>query len=149
MSSMSGWVSCHVRSWQCAEITNSKSKLIRTGRGRLNHVPLLFDESATVLGLKVLGSPMTVLYGGAFGRSSEADRERVYDRIPVDTDIIITHGPPQDVLDCGQGCAALRRAVCIELRTRCLSMQSCSTRTEPAVISGSFWNWMSNRRSPR
>ena len=80
-------------------------------RRRLNHVPLLFDESRTVLGLKVWGSPMTIHDGGAFGRSSEADREKVYDTIPNDTDILITHGPPQGILDGGQGCPALRRAV--------------------------------------
>jgi predicted phosphohydrolase len=80
-------------------------------RRRLNHVPLLFDESRTVLGLNVWGSPMTLHDGGAFGRSSETYREKVYDTIPDDTDILITHGPPQGILDGGQGCAALRRAV--------------------------------------
>jgi hypothetical protein len=46
------------------------------------------------------GSPVTPLYGGAFGLSSAEDRRKLCAEIPEDTDVLITHGPPCGVLDC-------------------------------------------------
>jgi hypothetical protein len=43
--------------------------------------------------------------------SDEAERETLWRAIPNDTDILVTHGPPQGILDGGQGCPALRPAV--------------------------------------
>jgi Icc-related predicted phosphoesterase len=80
-------------------------------RRRMSNAILLLSESVTVAGVKIWGSPVTPLAGGAFGISEEAHRERLYGTIPPDTDILVTHGPPRNVLDCGQGCPALRRAV--------------------------------------
>jgi hypothetical protein len=60
---------------------------------------VLIDEGIEVDGLRIWGSPVTPLYGGAFGLSSAADRRRVYARIPEDTDVLITHGPPFGILD--------------------------------------------------
>jgi Icc-related predicted phosphoesterase len=42
---------------------------------------------------------VTPLYGGAFGRSSSADRKKLYAEIPADTDVLITHEPPYGILD--------------------------------------------------
>jgi Icc-related predicted phosphoesterase len=78
-------------------------------RRRVRNATLLLNESITIEGIKLWGSPVTPY--GAFGMSNEAEREKVYATIPIDTDILITHGPPKNVLDSGQGCAALRRAV--------------------------------------
>ncbi|HEY3987924.1 MAG TPA: metallophosphatase domain-containing protein [Acidobacteriaceae bacterium] len=80
-------------------------------RRRLSNATLLLNESVTIEGIKIFGSPITPLYGGAFGMSNEADREKLYSTIPADTDILMTHGAPQGVLDADQGCAALRRTV--------------------------------------
>jgi Icc-related predicted phosphoesterase len=46
---------------------------------------------------------MTPLYGGAFGKSSPADRTRHWAGIPDDVDVLITHGPPHGVLDLSPG----------------------------------------------
>jgi Icc-related predicted phosphoesterase len=80
-------------------------------RRRVRNATLLLNESITVEGIKIFGSPLTPLYSGAFGMSSEAEREKLYSTIPGDTDILISHSPPRGILDSGQGCAALRRAV--------------------------------------
>ena len=80
-------------------------------RRRLSNATLLLNEAVEIEGIKIWASPTTPLYGGAFGMSSAADRERLYNTIPQDTDILVTHGPPLGVLDGGHGCAALRRAV--------------------------------------
>lgn len=60
---------------------------------------LLLNESVMVGSAKVWASPLTVHYGGAFGRSNAADRMRAYASIPTDTDILVTHGSPYGVLD--------------------------------------------------
>lgn len=88
-------------------------------RRLISNATLLINESVEVAGLKIWGSPMTPLYGGAFGRSSAKDREGIYSQIPGDTDILVTHGPPYGVLDkasdsndhagCHQLLAAVRR----------------------------------------
>ena len=46
-------------------------------------------------------SPVTPLYGGAFGKSRPEDRKRHWAEIPDGLDILITHGPPFAILDHG------------------------------------------------
>ncbi|MBV8818992.1 MAG: metallophosphatase domain-containing protein, partial [Acidobacteriaceae bacterium] len=83
-------------------------------RGEISNAMFLIDEAVEVGGLRVWGSPLTNLYGGAFGRSAASARARVYDGIPAGTDIVVTHGPPFGVLDSAarserhQGCRELR-----------------------------------------
>jgi 3',5'-cyclic AMP phosphodiesterase CpdA len=72
-------------------------------RSAINNATLLVDSGVMVEGLKIWGSPVTPLYGGAFGLSRPADRKRHWARIPVNTDILITHGPPFGILDAAQG----------------------------------------------
>lgn len=80
-------------------------------RKRLTNATLLLNESIMIEGIKLWSSPVTSLRGGAFGISDEAERGTLWSTIPNDTDILVTHGPPQGILDGGQGCPALRRAV--------------------------------------
>ncbi len=68
-------------------------------RSLLDNAIVLVNESAEVEGLKIWGSPITPLYGGAFGLSSAEDRRRLYGQIPEDIDVLITHGPPYGILD--------------------------------------------------
>lgn len=42
---------------------------------------------------------MTPLYGAAFGKSSPKDRERHWSRVPKNTHVLVTHGPPSGILD--------------------------------------------------
>ena len=58
----------------------------------------LEDSSVTLEGYKIYGSPWQPTYGqggGAFQipRDGEEARE-VADKIPADTDVLVTHGPP-------------------------------------------------------
>jgi Icc-related predicted phosphoesterase len=69
----------------------------------ISNARLLINESIEVMGLKIWGSPVTPLYGGAFGLSSETDRRRLYAKIPEDVDILVTHGPPFGILDKAPG----------------------------------------------
>jgi Icc-related predicted phosphoesterase len=72
-------------------------------RFRGHGVTLLIDEPAVVEGLNIYGSPWQPWFydwaynfprddGGAFARKTWA-------AIPPDTDVLITHGPPQGILD--------------------------------------------------
>ncbi len=68
-----------------------------------NGVTLLIDEPAVVEGMHVYGSPWQPWFydwaynfpqddGGAYAR-------RIWSAIPPRTDVLITHGPPQGILD--------------------------------------------------
>lgn len=72
-------------------------------RSLLSNATVLINESADIDGLRFWGSPVTPLYGGAFGRSSVEDRRRLYASIPEDVDVLITHGPPLGILDVSPG----------------------------------------------
>ena len=60
------------------------------------NVIYLRNEACEVLGLKIWGSPITPwFYDWAFNRRRGADIRRYWEKIPEDTDILVTHGPPK------------------------------------------------------
>lgn len=62
-------------------------------------VVMLIDESWEHEGYKIYGSPYTTQYGNwAFMESPLQLKER-WHKIPQDTDILVTHGPPKYILD--------------------------------------------------
>lgn len=83
----------------------------------IEHCPkahLLVDESVVIEGIKIHGSPATPFFcDWAWNRSSGKTKEYYvhgktfypkeikshWDKIPNDTQILITHGPPYDILD--------------------------------------------------
>lgn len=59
----------------------------------------LQDSEVVVDGIKFYGSPWTpIFFDWAFMLDEEGLKER-YDRIPNDTDVLITHGPAYGILD--------------------------------------------------
>jgi Icc-related predicted phosphoesterase len=68
-------------------------------RSLLDNANVLIDESIEIEGLNIHGSPMTPLYGAAFGMSSPKDRQRHWSKVPDDTHVLLTHGPPFGILD--------------------------------------------------
>ena len=72
-------------------------------RTQLSNATVLINESATIAGMKIWGSPVTPLANTAFGMPIAVARRRVYSTIPDDTDILITHGAPFSVLDMAPG----------------------------------------------
>jgi Icc-related predicted phosphoesterase len=86
-------------------------------RSLLSNATVLINEGIEIQALRIWGSPVTPLYGGAFGLSSAEDRRRLYAQIPEDTDVLVTHGPPYGILDSGpdsgmhSGCRELFDAV--------------------------------------
>lgn len=83
----------------------------------LTHATLLNEQMVTVNGYNIYGSPYTPEYGSGWAYIYDrAQGFKHWDKIPECTDILITHGPPQDILDkvwgtgSGVGCYDLKRA---------------------------------------
>lgn len=72
----------------------------------------LQNSGVEIGGLKVWGSPVTPYFlGMAFNARQGTEIKKVWNKIPDDTDILITHGPPNGILDCGVGDEELLRKV--------------------------------------
>jgi predicted phosphohydrolase len=88
-----------------------------SSRFMLDNAVVLINEGTEIEGLRIWGSPVTPLYGGAFGLSSATDRQRLYAQIPLDIDVLVSHGPPFSILDTApisglhEGCRELLDAV--------------------------------------
>lgn len=51
-------------------------------------------------GVKIWGSPITpTFFNWAFNRDPGADIQKYWNKIPEDTDILVTHGPAYGILD--------------------------------------------------
>ncbi|WP_286592231.1 metallophosphoesterase [Sphingobacterium sp. N143] len=60
----------------------------------------LNDSGIAINGIKFWGSPITPWFNNwAFNRNRGAEIKKHWDLIPVDTDVLITHGPPFGILD--------------------------------------------------
>lgn len=63
------------------------------------NITYLNDSGCEFMGLKIWGSPVQPwFHDWAFNRRG-ADIVKHWDMIPEDTDILITHGPPKNILD--------------------------------------------------
>lgn len=63
-------------------------------------VTYLEDSAAVIDGLKIYGSPYTPEFlNWAFMKKRGPQIKKVWDKIPSDIDILVTHGPPLMVLD--------------------------------------------------
>lgn len=85
---------------------SKRNKLIPKG------IIYLQNSSAEIEGFKIWGSPVTPYFlGMAFNVRAGKDIKKVWDKIPADTDILITHSPPKGILDNGVGCEELMNRV--------------------------------------
>lgn len=63
-------------------------------------VQYLKDEGVTIDGIKIWGSPYTpYFYQWAFNKRRGAALAKHWNNIPLDTDILLTHGPAYGILD--------------------------------------------------
>ena len=97
---------------------NHDQLLVSPERRRLiTKAHLLVDEGLEIGGLRIWGSPVTPHADVAFGISEPKQRAEHWAGIPEGLDILITHGPPHNVLDAApgaafhSGCPQLRAAV--------------------------------------
>ena len=67
----------------------------------------LQNSSVEVEGINIYGSPVTPYFLGMAFNAREKELVRCWNKIPANTDILITHGPPAGILDDGYGCPFL------------------------------------------
>lgn len=73
----------------------------------------LNDSAIEIEGIKFWGSPIQPWFNDwAFNRARGAEIKKHWDLIPIDTDVLITHGPPFGILDL---CAHGERVGCNDL----------------------------------
>jgi Icc-related predicted phosphoesterase len=69
-------------------------------RKALGDVIYLQDQQVTIEGFKIYGSPWQPEFGRwAFNLKRGEELREVWSKIPTDTDILLTHGPPYGTLD--------------------------------------------------
>jgi Icc-related predicted phosphoesterase len=83
-----------------------------TARAITKSMTVLINESITINGKKIYGSPMTPTFGHgwAFNRNTGVQIQAEWDKIPDGLDLLITHGPPYNILDVnrnGQNCGCV------------------------------------------
>jgi len=79
-------------------IAEHKSMEVRQEFARRDII-YLQHEKREIAGIKFFGSPYTPRFAGCFMADRGRDLANLWERIPDNTDILITHGPPFKVLD--------------------------------------------------
>ena len=68
-------------------------------KSKLGNCIYLEDSAVVIEGIKIYGTPhQPWFHNWAFNRHSKS-RKHLFAKIPSDTDILLTHGPPYDILD--------------------------------------------------
>lgn len=69
-------------------------------RQLLHNCKYLQDDQITIDGYKIYGSPWQPrFYDWAFNADRGSVIRKIWERIPIDTNILVTHGPPKNILD--------------------------------------------------
>lgn len=95
-------------------------------RGLMRGITYLEDSEATVAGLRIYGSPYQPEFcNWAFNLDRmTGELAEKWAAIPDGLDVLVTHGPPQGILDVpgGQDESFVRRVGCHDLRARLVAM---------------------------
>jgi len=79
------------------------------------NIEVLIHQAIEIEGIKIFGSPYTPAFYNWAYNSTEEELKKLWEDIPSDTDILVTHGPPKNILDrCQDG----YRAGCQHLMDR-------------------------------
>ena len=85
----------------------------------ISQVSYLQDSFIEIEGLKIYGSPWQPrFYDWAFNLNRGAELAEKWKQIPLNTDILITHGPPNGILDEVPRKYSIENTGCEELRKR-------------------------------
>jgi len=97
-SEMDNWATSHPHSHKIAVCGNMDSRLHR-GKQELRNVTYLQDSEISISGLKIYGSPWTPEFVGIFQLGDQDEAKAVWERVPTDVDVLVSHGPPKGILD--------------------------------------------------
>lgn len=93
----------------------------------------LEDESVEIEGLNIYGTPWTPRFFDWYFMKDRSKMERVWDAVPSNTDILVTHGPAKGILDCSYsrkgelefcGCANMKTQIKREMLNPMLIVHS-------------------------
>ena len=74
-----------------------------------SNIIYLQNNGTEIEGIKIWGSPVTPYFlGMAFNERAGKEIKKVWSQIPLNTDVLITHGPSKGIMDSGMGCDELR-----------------------------------------
>ena len=69
-------------------------------KSRIDNLVYLLDSEFVYKGIKIYGSPITpTFYNWAFMKDRGEKIKDTWNKIPGDTDVLVTHGPPLGILD--------------------------------------------------
>lgn len=72
---------------------------LKRGQGELKNVRYLEDSAVIIHGLKIYGSPWTPEFVGVFQLDGVERAQSVWEKVPGDVDVLVSHGPPKGILD--------------------------------------------------
>lgn len=94
------------------ELNVPESKKNEVCKHALKHCIYLEDSGIEIFGIKIYGSPWVPIHSMGFNVERGAALLDIWNKIPDDTDILVTHGPP---LGFGDLTAARNHVGCCEL----------------------------------
>lgn len=97
-SEMNAWAKTHPHSHVLAVSGNMDWRLARE-HSMLKNVTYLQDSHVVISGVKIYGSPWTPEFVGVFQLNHDQQARDVWNRVPSDVDVLISHGPPKGILD--------------------------------------------------
>jgi Icc-related predicted phosphoesterase len=92
-----------------------------------SNIIYLQNSGIEISGLKFWGSPVTPWFlGMAFNEREGSAMKKVWQKIPEDADILVTHGPPKGILDREMGDEELAKRVSrIKPKIHCFGHHFC------------------------
>jgi Icc-related predicted phosphoesterase len=103
-------------------------------------IHVLIDQTIEIEGVKIHGSPITPEFcNWAWNRERGHQIRKHWDLIPDDVQILVTHGPPQDILDLVYFANGLPKehAGCFDLAQRIKSLKNLKLHVFGHIHSGS------------
>ena len=92
------------------------------------NIHYLENETVEIEGLKIHGSPIVPTFGNWYFMKSRSKLFEFWDKsIPIDTDILVVHGPPKGILDLSYnrdnvleycGCSSLKKIILNKLNLK-------------------------------
>lgn len=76
-----------------------ENRLVTEGDITRRNIIYLENSETTIDGIKIWGSPYTPSFNNWSFNKARHKLHEIWDLIPEDTDILVTHGPPKGVLD--------------------------------------------------
>lgn len=96
---LESWATAQSHAHKIVICGNMDDSLSHANSFSAENITYLQDNAVEISGVKFYGSPWTPEFVGVFQLDSYKEAKDTWKNIPVDTDVLITHGPPKGILD--------------------------------------------------